>query len=85
MEETGPLRARVRSEGWLGRSAVRWTLTLHRYEPRIHIRVEINFSERFKLLQMPVYLAASPARRIDGLPGAWLPSTVPAAKRAMPW
>ena len=33
VDETGPLRARVRLEGWLGRSAVRWTLTLHRYEP----------------------------------------------------
>jgi alpha-mannosidase len=69
VEETGPLRARVRSEGWLGRSAVRWTLTLHRYEPRIHMRVEVNFNERFKLLQMPVHLAAPHARRTDGLPG----------------
>jgi alpha-mannosidase len=48
---------------------VRWTLTLHRDEPWIHIRVEVNFSERFKLLQMPVHLAAPPARRTDGLPG----------------
>jgi alpha-mannosidase len=69
VEETGPLRARVRSEGWLGRSAVRWSLTLHRDEPRIHIRVEVNFSERLNLLQMPVHLAALPTRRTDGLPG----------------
>ena len=69
VEESGPLRARVRSEGWLGRSTVRWTLTLYRDEPRLHLRVEINFSERFKLLQMPVHLAAPPARRTDGLPG----------------
>ncbi len=70
VEETGPLRARVRLEGWLGRSAVRWTLTLHRYEPRIHLRVEVNFSERLKLLQMPVQLAAppSPDRRVARRP-----------------
>ncbi|HET7269460.1 MAG TPA: alpha-mannosidase, partial [Rubrobacter sp.] len=38
VEESGPLRARVRSEGWLGRSPVRWTLTLHRDEPRLQLR-----------------------------------------------
>jgi alpha-mannosidase len=75
VEERGPLRARVRSEGWLGRSTVRWTLTLYRDEPRLHLRVEINFSERFKLLQMPVHLAAPPARRTDGLPGGHVQRT----------
>jgi len=69
VEESGPLRARVRSEGWLGRSPVRWTLTLHRDEPRLHLRVEVNFNERFKLLQMPVHLTAPAARWTDGLPG----------------
>jgi alpha-mannosidase len=69
LEESGPLRARVRAEGWLGRSAVRWTLTLHRDEPRLQVRVEINFGERFKLLQMPIHLSAPPALRTDGLPG----------------
>src|SRR5215203_5276358 len=82
VEETGPLRARVRSEGWLGRSAVRWTLTLHRDEPRIHIRVEVNFSERLNLLQMPVHLAAPPTRRTDGLAGrsTWPPGN-PSVRR----
>jgi len=75
VEESGPLRARVRSEGWLGRSAVRWTLTLHRDEPRLQLRVEINFNERFKLLQMPVHLAALPTRRTDGLPGGQVERT----------
>jgi alpha-mannosidase len=69
VEESGPLRARVRAEGWLGRSAVRWTLTLHRDEPRLQVRVEINFGDRFKLLQMPIHLADPPALRTDGLPG----------------
>jgi alpha-mannosidase len=80
VEETGPLRARVRSEGWLGRSSVRWTLTLHRNEPRIHIFVEVNFSERFKLLQMPVHLAALPTRRTDGLPGGHVERTASATE-----
>jgi alpha-mannosidase len=75
VEESGPLRARVRSEGWLGRSAVRWTLTLHRDEPRLHLRVEVNFNERFKLLQMPVHLASVPARWTDGLPGGLVERT----------
>jgi alpha-mannosidase len=75
VEETGPLRAQVRSEGRLGRSSVRWTLTLHRDEPRIHIRVEVNFSERLKLLQMPVHLAALPTRRTDGLSGGHVERT----------
>jgi alpha-mannosidase len=75
VEESGPLRARVRSEGWLGRSAVRWILTLHRDEPRLHLRVEVNFSDRFKLLQMPVHLAAPPARWTDGLPGGQVERT----------
>ncbi|HEX5912049.1 MAG TPA: glycoside hydrolase family 38 C-terminal domain-containing protein, partial [Rubrobacter sp.] len=75
VEETGPLRARVRLEGRLSRSAVRWTLTLHRYEPRLHLRVEVDFSERFKLLQMPVHLVALSARRTDGLPGGHVERT----------
>ncbi len=68
VEETGPLRARVRLDGTLGGSRVRWTLTLHRGEPKLHIGVEINYSERFCLLQMPISLASPPASHTDGLP-----------------
>jgi alpha-mannosidase len=75
VEESGPLRARVRSEGWLGRSSVRWTLTLHRDEPRLQLRIEVNFSDRLKLLQMPVHLAAPPARWTGGLPGGQVERT----------
>ncbi|MGI8859474.1 MAG: glycoside hydrolase family 38 C-terminal domain-containing protein, partial [Rubrobacteraceae bacterium] len=69
VEETGPLRARVRLDGTLGGSRVRWTLTLHRGERKLHVGVEINFSEQFRLLQMPVSLASHPDSRVDGLPG----------------
>jgi alpha-mannosidase len=86
LEESGPLRARVRTEGWLGRTAVRWTLTLHRGEPRLQLRVEVNFNERFKLLQMLVHLAASPTRRTDGLPGGQVKRTSgPAEWPAQGW
>ena len=69
VEEAGPLRARVRLEGTLGGSRVRWTLTLHRDDPRLWIGLEVNFSERFELLQMPVRLSGTPVRRTDGLAG----------------
>jgi alpha-mannosidase len=72
VEETGPLRARVRLDGTLGTSRLRWTLTLHRDDRRLQIKIEVNFNERFKLLQMPVRLAEPPVRRTDGLPGGWI-------------
>ena len=72
VEETGPLRARVRLDGTLGTSRLRWTLTLHRDDSRLQIKIEVNFNERFKLLQMPVRLAEPPVRRTDGLLGGWI-------------
>ena len=75
VEETGPLRARVRMECALGDSRVRWTLDLHRGDPRLRMQVDVNFNERFKLLQMPIQLAGSPGRRIDGLAGGQIERT----------
>lgn len=72
VEESGPLRARVRLDGTIGESRLRLTLTLHRGDPRLSIRVEVNYNERFKLLQMPVHLAQTPSRWTDGLPGGWV-------------
>jgi len=69
VEEAGPLRARVRTEGWLGRSWVRWSLSLHRTAPRIEMLLEVLFAERYKALQMPVQLAGEPTRWTDGLAG----------------
>ncbi len=69
VEETGPLRARLRLDGTLGESRVRWTLTLHRDDPQLRIRIEINFNEQFRMLQMPIHLAEPPTRRTDGLAG----------------
>jgi alpha-mannosidase len=72
VEEAGPLRARLRSEGRLGTSRLRWTVDLYRGEPRLAMRIEINFDERYKLLQMPVRLAAAPRRWLCGLAGGYV-------------
>lgn len=69
VEEHGPLRARVRSEGWLGHSWMRWTLSLHRADPRLLLQIEFNFAERYKALQLPIQLASVPSRWTDGLAG----------------
>jgi alpha-mannosidase len=69
VEETGPLRARVRAEGWLGRSWVRWTLSLCRDDPRLHLLLETTFAERYTALQLPIHLASTPSRWTDGLAG----------------
>jgi alpha-mannosidase len=69
VEESGPLRARVRTEGWLGHSWVRWTLSLQRDDPRLHIQLEVNFAERYMALQMPIFLAEPPSSWTDGLAG----------------
>jgi alpha-mannosidase len=69
VEEIGPLRARVRTEGWIGHSWVRWTLSLHRNDPRIWMQIETNFAERYKALQLPIHLPAGPSRWTDGLAG----------------
>src|SRR5713226_5098729 len=58
--------ARIRLEGWLGHSRVRWTLSLLRYEPRLFIELDVHFCDHLKLLQMPVHLAETPLTWRDG-------------------
>ncbi len=72
VEEHGPLRARARLEGHLGNSALRWTVSLYRGEPRIDMRLEVTFSERFTLLQLPITLRAVPERWTDGQVGGYV-------------
>lgn len=69
VEETGPLRASVRMQHRLGTSRLRWTLRLLRDEPRIFMRLEVNFDERFALLQLGIHLAQVPISRVDAIPG----------------
>src|SRR5579859_1475978 len=66
VEESGPLRVRIRLEGWLGHSRVRWTLSLLRYEPRLFIELDVHFCDHLTLLQMPVHLAETPLTWRDG-------------------
>ena len=69
VEEAGPLRARVRLDGRLGTSRLRWTLSLLRGDPRVFMKLEINFDERFRLLQMLFNLAQTPRERVEGVMG----------------
>ena len=69
VEEEGPLRARLRTEGRLGTSRVLWTVDLYRHEPRLRMRLEVNFDERHTLLQMPIALTGSPTRWLSALAG----------------
>jgi alpha-mannosidase len=73
VEETGPLRVRARLEARLRNSIIRWTVSLYAREPRVDLELEVNFGERFTLLQMPIRLAASPSRWTDGIAGAHVP------------
>src|SRR4029079_5594609 len=69
VEETGPLRVRARCDTLLGNSRVLWTVSLYAGEPHIDLDLEINFAERFTLLQMPIRLSAPPDRGTDGIAG----------------
>ena len=66
VEETGPLRARVRIEGWLGHSRLRWTLSLQRAEKRLTMQIEVGFNEHFALLQLPIQLGLPVTSWRDG-------------------
>lgn len=72
VEEAGPLRARVRLEGELGHSWLRWTIDLYRGEPRLCLTLETTWSERFALLQLAIVLGESPDRWQAGLAGGFV-------------
>jgi alpha-mannosidase len=69
VEESGPLRVRARLDTRLGFSRVSWTVSLCRNESDLRLELLVNFDERFRLLQMPIALAAPPALRADGIAG----------------
>lgn len=69
VEERGPLRAVVRLEGWLGHSRVLWRLELSHDDPALHIHLEINFSQRSQLLQLPLWLGREPSSWLSRQPG----------------
>ena len=69
LEERGPLRVRYRAETDLGRSRLRWTVDLVGDEPAVRVRLEVNFAERHRALQLSTDLVDDPAGWRDGLPG----------------
>src|SRR5690606_11852108 len=50
-------------------SRLRWTIDLCRGEPCLGMRLEVNFDERHKLLQLPVSLAGPVTTWMAGLAG----------------
>ncbi len=67
VEDEGPLRVRARLDGRVGTSRVEWTVSLYRDEPIVTMELVVNFDESFRLLQMPIALAAAPGAHIDGI------------------
>jgi alpha-mannosidase len=67
LEEKGPLRVRARLDARLGNSAIEWWVSLYRGESAVRMDLRVNFGERFRLLQMPMDLAASAESWIDGI------------------
>jgi alpha-mannosidase len=72
VEEQGPLRASLRLEHRIGTSRLRWTLFLVRGETRLSMLLEINFDERYRLLQLAVPPSAPLLHRADAVAGGTL-------------
>lgn len=69
IEDAGPLRARVFADQKIGDSKVRMGLTIYAGKPEIHLHLQVIFSERHKILQMPIQLADAPGGWTSGLAG----------------
>jgi|694.fasta_scaffold23905_4 alpha-mannosidase len=69
IEDSGPLRARLFADQALGGSRIRLGITLYADKPEIHLNLQVVFTERHKMLQMPIHLANSPSGWTSGLAG----------------
>lgn len=69
LEDCGPLRARAFADQKIGNSNVRLGVTIYAGKPEIHIHLQVVFSERHKMLQMPIHLAEAPSGWTSGLAG----------------
>jgi alpha-mannosidase len=67
IEEKGPLRVRARLDARLGNSAIEWWVNLYAGERAVRMELRINFGERYRLLQMPIDLAAPVGNWTDGI------------------
>jgi alpha-mannosidase len=80
VEETGPLRVRARLDARIGTSRLQWTVSLCRDQPVVEIELAVNWDERFRLLQLPISLAAAPATHTDGIADAAITRQAEAAE-----
>ncbi|MBW3635105.1 MAG: hypothetical protein KY445_01410, partial [Armatimonadetes bacterium] len=69
LEESGPLRARLRGECQIGRSHLRLWVSLGRESENIEWRLEVGWNERYALLQMSMNGQNWVESRRDGLAG----------------
>lgn len=69
VEDNGPLRTRLFADQVVGDSKIRIAVTLYAGQPELHLDLQVVFSERYKMLQMPIQLAASPSGWTSGLAG----------------
>jgi alpha-mannosidase len=69
VEDEGPLRARLFADQVFGDSTMRLAVTLYSGQPEFHLHLQVVFNERYKMLQMPIQLAAPPIGWTSGLAG----------------
>jgi len=69
LEDEGPIRARLFADQLLGDSKIRIAVTVYSDRPEVHINLHVVFSERHKMLQMPIQLHAAPCSWNSGLAG----------------
>ncbi|MBK1825875.1 glycoside hydrolase family 38 C-terminal domain-containing protein [Haloferula rosea] len=69
LEDEGPIRARMFADQTLGDSKIRIAVTVYEGKPEVHINLHVVFSERHKLLQLPIHLQAYPNTWNSGLAG----------------
>lgn len=69
VEDSGPLRARIFADQILGHSRIRIGITVYAGKPEVHLHLQVVFSERHTMLQMPIQLAGPPTGWTSGLAG----------------
>jgi len=69
IEDSGPLRTRAFADQQIGDSKLRFAVTLYAGKPEIHLHLQVVFADRYKMLQMPIQLAATPHAWTSGLAG----------------
>jgi alpha-mannosidase len=69
VEDEGPLRARCFADQRLGDSKIRVGVTVYAGQPEVILDLQVVFSERYRMLQMPIQLAGDPSAWVSGQAG----------------